>query len=438
MRLQVKFLSTHNEELRSAIDFQQDLATKELGVAQSRIRALEENAQEDLATEEMSVAQLRTRALEEENEKLRDERDAQQRAGLEDQKRLRSLLLESEQNSSLLIEDDLNEMRSKIKVLTLDNDIHRAKEDSLHSVRLQVGFLTFENEKLCAQKEADSLIIRDLRKLVNSLQNESSAREIDHEGSLVTEIKRRLRAEQHGDDCSPVCSQPEGPEQEARMSELALDQTMKRMKSHIESLEEEKQMMDLKCAEKDGTIASLREDLKLHSPKLEILEGLVKSHPTDSPPGTPTRNSQRWKLGWRKKSKVKQPIKAHRSQPLKVDEGEEGNQGKAGVVDHGQATILPSAMNAPQCTTTDAEPTARRMEIMVGDREATYTGPLSDGKPNGVGTIRFNHSRDIYLGRVVNGEMHGRGTLYHCGESSSMSRGRFEHNAFVDKTRCSF
>jgi hypothetical protein len=312
-------------------------------------------------------------------------------------------------------------MRSKIKVLTLDNDILRAKEDSAHSVRSQVEFLTFENERLCAQKEADSSIIRDLCKLVNSLQNESDAREIDHDdeelalkeqvGSLVTEIKRRLRAEQHGDDCSSVCSRAEGPEQEARISESAVDQTMKKMKTQIESLEEEKKMMDLKCAEKDGTITSLREDLELHRPKLESLEGPVKSHPTEST-GTPKGISQRWKLGWGKKSRDEQPCKAHRSEPLKVDEGEQGNQGMTGV--------------------------ARRMKVMVGDREATYTGPLQYGKPNGVGTIRFNHSRDIYLGKVVNGEMHGKGTLYHCGESSNMSRGRFEHNAFVGKTRASF
>jgi hypothetical protein len=53
---------------------------------------------------------------------------------------------------------------------------------------------------------------------------------------------------------------------------------------------------------------------------------------------------------------------------------------------------------------------------------------LRNDIPHGTGTIRFNGG-DTYLGEVVAGEMHGKGTLYH--RNRKMSRGTFEHNVFL-------
>ena len=60
--------------------------------------------------------------------------------------------------------------------------------------------------------------------------------------------------------------------------------------------------------------------------------------------------------------------------------------------------------------------------------EGTYTGPLVDRKPHGVGTIRFSNG-DTYLGEMTRGKMSGTGTLYT--KSKGVFRGQFENNKFV-------
>ena len=70
--------------------------------------------------------------------------------------------------------------------------------------------------------------------------------------------------------------------------------------------------------------------------------------------------------------------------------------------------------------------------IMFDDKEGTYTGPMRDGLPHGVGTIRFVNG-DTYVGEVADGEMHGRGTLYHSASDMGTQRGRFENNFFIER-----
>lgn len=60
--------------------------------------------------------------------------------------------------------------------------------------------------------------------------------------------------------------------------------------------------------------------------------------------------------------------------------------------------------------------------------EGTYTGPLVNKKPHGVGTIRFTNG-DTYLGEMTRGKMSGTGTLYT--KSKGVFRGRFENNKFI-------
>jgi hypothetical protein len=72
----------------------------------------------------------------------------------------------------------------------------------------------------------------------------------------------------------------------------------------------------------------------------------------------------------------------------------------------------------------------RRMEIKIGNLEGQYNGPLRNSIPHGTGIIRFRNG-DTYLGELVDGEMHGNGTLYHRSKDSGISRGYFEHNTSV-------
>lgn len=62
--------------------------------------------------------------------------------------------------------------------------------------------------------------------------------------------------------------------------------------------------------------------------------------------------------------------------------------------------------------------------------EGTYTGPLVDKKPHGIGTIRFTNG-NTYLGEMTRGKMSGSGTLY---TKNGVFRGLFENNRYVGES----
>merc|ERR1712176_1117262 len=66
--------------------------------------------------------------------------------------------------------------------------------------------------------------------------------------------------------------------------------------------------------------------------------------------------------------------------------------------------------------------------------EGTYTGPLVNKKPHGVGTIRFTNG-NTYLGEMTRGKMSGTGTLYT--KNNGVFRGQFENNKFVGELESS-
>ena len=66
--------------------------------------------------------------------------------------------------------------------------------------------------------------------------------------------------------------------------------------------------------------------------------------------------------------------------------------------------------------------------------EGTYTGPLVNKKPHGVGTIRFTNG-DTYLGEMTRGKMSGTGTLYT--KNKGVFRGQFENNKFIGELESS-
>lgn len=67
------------------------------------------------------------------------------------------------------------------------------------------------------------------------------------------------------------------------------------------------------------------------------------------------------------------------------------------------------------------------IEVIIAGSLGLYSGPTIDGIPNGVGSIRFSNG-DIYLGRVMDGKIHGKGTMY---TKAGLSRGRFENDVFM-------
>lgn len=65
--------------------------------------------------------------------------------------------------------------------------------------------------------------------------------------------------------------------------------------------------------------------------------------------------------------------------------------------------------------------------IKVAGVKGTYTGPLRDDVPHGVGTVVFVNG-DTYIGSVVNGKLHGAGTLYYGNKKDGVDRGIWRNN----------
>jgi hypothetical protein len=82
--------------------------------------------------------------------------------------------------------------------------------------------------------------------------------------------------------------------------------------------------------------------------------------------------------------------------------------------------------------TTKSVPKKNSRIIRFGDREGSYVGSMKNGLPNGTGTIRFSNG-DTFLGQVVDGKMHGRGTFYHSSRELGIVRGRWHSNEQVEE-----
>lgn len=78
----------------------------------------------------------------------------------------------------------------------------------------------------------------------------------------------------------------------------------------------------------------------------------------------------------------------------------------------------------------------RRMKVTVRrkycQQKAMYSGALDPrtGNPHGLGTLHFLTSGDLYMGDIVQGQMHGRGT-YCYRKQRKIFRGDFVNNSFV-------
>ena len=67
-------------------------------------------------------------------------------------------------------------------------------------------------------------------------------------------------------------------------------------------------------------------------------------------------------------------------------------------------------------------------------RKALYSGPTYKGRPHGCGILKFVESGDVYMGDLVDGEMHGQGTYTVKGAGKrkhQVLRGTFQNNVFT-------
>jgi hypothetical protein len=276
-------------------------------------------------------------------------------------------------------------MKKSIQVAEMSMEV-----DSLH---LKIKQLAAENQQLKNEREADKSTMLDLSGVVKSLQCVS----FDSD-------------EEEDDD-------EEEEEVEMLTAEKALDMTLRNMKYQIEGLEDERQRFSCKCKNQSKTIASLTNDNELLGTKVEMLEELFR-----------VLNQGRIEVSSTEQvtTSIEPPL--CNIKPLLC---------KSNSAPHLDAR--PSKKNPIKrmSSTPRQERVSKtgRMNVVVGDLQAVYTGSLITGSlnedlPHGTGTFRFKNG-DTYLGEVVAGKMHGKGTLYHRAKELGISRGVFNDNVFI-------
>jgi uncharacterized protein YcbK (DUF882 family) len=244
---------------------------------------------------------------------------------------------------------------------------------SLDKLQGEIKALKAENQKLKRGRQEDKKKMQDLSDVVRSLQCASYSSDEDDD-----------------DDEEEVVLTPE----------KALDMTLKNMKFYVEVLEDERQNLSMKCKDQESKIAMLEKESELNNVKVEMLEELFRSlnqSRIDSAPRPPLE-------------------KANSSPNLLADKPIAGAKPRRTI---SRTISRNSRYQRPKTF------------VKIGSMEGIYTGPLIEGKPNGVGAIKFENG-STYLGEVLDGKMHGKGTLYHSDKDLGISRGFFEDNEFVD------
>lgn len=220
------------------------------------------------------------------------------------------------------------------------------------------------------------------------------------------------------------------------------------MKAHIEFLEDELQDRAMKCSDQEKKFTQLQNENEMKDVKIEMLEELFRSlnderHHEEEENSAPASPSLQTLV-------VEGLVNLSRQQ--RVSRGNRPSIGKARSWDNllgkgrkGDSTsIRPTRTNSRPVSSKnlneEVPPEENRAKsprsssgkrksslIIVGDQEGAYVGPIVDGKPNGIGTVRFSNG-DTFLGEVKDGELNGKGTLY---SKSGVSRGSFRNNVFL-------
>jgi hypothetical protein len=269
------------------------------------------------------------------------------------------------------------------------------------------------------------LHIRKLEANINGMKTERETERVN-----MIHLSGTVRSLQ---SCQESDEEEEEEEDEALLTpEKALDMTLKNLKFQIEFLEDERQKMTLKCMSLANTIETLKKDNELKEVRTRIFEELFRSLNNAE-----RRNCQQAQETTAvvakpslEKTKSKSSLASTRNNMI-ISFCRRNRLLKKMNLVHSVLTTSEKAEVLSSLKGTNIDPNnAWRVEIKIGDLEGQYNGPLRYSLPHGTGTIRFRNG-DTYLGELVDGEMHGKGSLYHRSKDSGTSRGYFEHNVFV-------
>lgn len=227
-------------------------------------------------------------------------------------------------------------------------------------------------------------------------------------------------------------------------AEKAVDMTLRNMKFKVEHLEEKEQHLNQKLKAKARHIDALSKELDLYKIKVEMLEEIFLRLTED------LTEDQRRNL--RRSRQARTPVDGLPEESTGDDDDDNKSMDATDVTASAliqdirerrreglrKISSLPKIGDGPKISALntlsnsfhgkESKTKKSTLLVLVNGKKASYTGTTnSNGAPHGTGALRFENG-DTYLGGLVNGAMHGKGTLYH---RTGMQRGQFQQNAFV-------
>jgi hypothetical protein len=327
--------------------------------------------------------------------------------------------------------NELCRLQVRCEDLEQDRNYHAVKANELQEIDdiIQETLLMKKSMQIAeASMDVDRLHLH-IRKLEANINGMKTERETERVNMIhLSGTVRSLQSCQESDE-----EEEEEEEDEALLTpEKALDMTVKNLKFQIEFLEDERQKMTLKCMSQANTIETLKKDNELKEVRTRIFEELFRS--LNNAERRSCQQAQETTAVVAKpsleKTKSKSSLASTRNNMI-ISFCRRNRLLKKMNLVHSVLTTSEKAEVLSSLKDTNIDPNnAWRVEIKIGDLEGQYNGPLRYSLPHGTGTIRFRNG-DTYLGELVDGEMHGKGSLYHRSKDSGTSRGYFEHNVFV-------
>lgn len=287
-------------------------------------------------------------------------------------------------------------VKKTMQVVELKNEIQRLKAEKEEMAQ--------ENARIQRQRDSAHQELQDLSVVVRSLQTSAYAEE-----------------------------EPYDSEDEEKVIELtaakALDMTLSNMKAHIEVLEDALQTRTAQYKDCKKKAARLQKDNEMSMVKIDMLEELFRD-----------LNQRRSDEEVRKDQEIRfdavqtaPEARFRYNKSLLVPSLKIGERMRRSFErKENLKTEEPSTSASTETVDSASLPREKMQKIKICFRKAglegMYTGPVKEGLPHGVGTIRFT-SGDTYLGEMKEGKMSGKGTLYT--KSRGIFRGNFESNKFV-------
>jgi hypothetical protein len=319
------------------------------------------------------------------------------------------------------LREELCRLRERLEGVEEERNFHAAKANELMCL-LKID----KNDSVNQELVKKTLQVAGLNTQVERLHNEKEAmvqanarfkKEIQDLSAVVRSLQNtmKLSEEEESDD----------EEDEIELTaEKALDMTLGNMKAHIEVLEDALQTRTAQCKDQKKKIKSLQRDNEMNITKVEMLEALFRELNQDrSDEEIRKEQETQATLAIASTPSQRPTIIKQRSLPS-LDLGEKMRSFRAARAKQ-QEKPTPTASRQPM---QPSKMSKIKICFKKAGLEGTYTGPVKDGMPHGVGSIRFTNG-DTYLGEMKSGKMSGKGTLF--SKSRGVMRGQFENNQFL-------